>query len=267
MKVLILAQDEVLRLFSTRRGLISLFGFCLVWVVVLIYGILPVVRFLNGAAESGLLDVILPRIGVDTLQLWPSPELSVYWFVSLSLLPILSLLISADQTASDRARGTLRYLVMRSNRLEIFFGRFFGQLFIMLSVVFATLVSVLVVIAFNSAEQLQLALLSVPAIIVNLVLVLAPFIALMAMVSVIAKSARQATMFAVILWILASLILFLLNSNFPNVSVLQWALPGSQISDLYLLAEWDTLALAPIPLIHTLVLLAIGAFIMKRRDL
>ncbi len=233
----------------------------------LVYGILPLVRFLNGAAESGLLDFLLPRIGVETLQLWPSPELSVYWFITLGLLPFLSLLISADQTASDRARGTLRYLVMRTNRLEIFFGRFLGQMFIMLSVVLATLATVLFTIALNSADQLPQALRSAPAIIVNLLLVLAPFIALMAMVSVIAKSARQATLFAVILWILASLLRFVLTLNFPEVTLLQWILPGSQIRELYFLAEWDALALAPVPLIHTLVLLSIGALIMRRRDL
>lgn len=267
MKVLILAQDEVLRLFSTRRGLISLFGFCLIWMGVLVYGIMPAARFLVGATESGLADVILPRIGIQALQLWPAPELAVYWFVSLSLLPALALLTSADQTASDRARGTLRYLVMRSSRLQIFFGRFLGQLFIMMSVVLATLASVLIVIGLNSAEQLSQALLSVPAIIVNLIVVLAPFIALMAMVSVVAKSARQATIFAVILWILASVLLNFLTSTFPDVLLLQWSLPGSQIRDLYWLSEWDTLTLAPIPLIHTLVLLTVGAFIMKRRDL
>lgn len=267
MKVLVLAQDEVLRLFSTRRGIISIVGYCLIWIGVLIYGIMPAAQFINGAVDSGLAEILLPKVGMQALRLWPTPELAVYWMFSLTLLPFLTLLNSADQTASDRVRGTLRYLVMRASRLEIFFGRFLGQLFIALCVVLVSYASVVIVVVLNSADQLPQALSRSPVIVVNMMLVLAPFIALMAMVSVIAKSARQATLFALIIWILGSLIVGYLGSKFPDITLLSWILPGSQIKNLFLLAEWDTLKFASIPLIHTLVLLAIGALLMRQRDL
>lgn len=267
MKLIVIAMDEVLRLFSTRRGLLSLTGFCLIWLFVLIYGVMPAARFFSGASESGLAELLLPEFGLSGWQHWPAPELSVYWMVSLYLLPFLSIMTAADQTASDRARGTLRYLVLRCSRLEIFFGRYIGQLLILLLVVLVTLISVLVVVAMNSTDKLPGAVASIPVIVVNLMLVLAPYIALMALVSVLASTARQATMYAVIIWLAVSFLVSYLQSVLPQVSLLDWALPGSQIGQLRTLTDWQTLTLAPIPIVHTVVLLLVGSVIMRKRDL
>ena len=48
----------------------------------------------------------------------------------------------------------------------------------------------------------------------------------MAVVSVLAKSARQATMYAVIAWILVSITIGVVQSRFGAVPVLDWVLPG-----------------------------------------
>ena len=267
MKILVLAMDEVLRLFSTKRGLLSLIGFGLIWAVVLMYGVLPAARFVTGASQSGLMDFLMEQFNLDATELWPTPELTVYWITCLYLLPALSILTSADQTASDRARGTLRYLVLRCGRLEIFFGRYLGQLVIMLGVVLITLGSVLAIIAFNSSGLMPESLASAPSIIVSLMLLLAPYIALMALVSVLARSARQATLYATIIYISLWLLVGYLKASFPDAAWLDWTLPGSQISELVWLSGWDTLSLAPIPIAHTLLFLALGAVFMKQRDL
>lgn len=266
MKILVLAIDEVLRLLSTKRGLLSLLGFCLIWAAVLNYGILPAAKLVGGASESGLLQLLMEQFRLDATELWPTPELNVYWISCLYLLPFLAILTSADQTASDRNRGTLRYLVLRCGRLEIFFGRYVGQLFILLGVVLITLGSVLAITALNSANSLPESLASAPAIIVNLMLLLAPYIALMAVVSVLARTARQATLYAVIIWIAVSLLVSYLRAWFPDNNLLDWALPGSQVSELRWLSGWDTMALAPIPIVHTLFFLTVGAVLMQRRD-
>ena len=266
MKLPVLAIDEVQRLFSTRRGLLSLLGFCLIWAAVLMYAVLPASRFFKGASESGLLELLSPG-GLAVFQAWPVPEMAVYWLFSLYMLPFLSIVTAADQTASDRSRGTLRYLVLRCSRLQIFFGRYIGQVIIVLLVILATLASVLGIVAFRSIDQLPQALADSPVIIVNLILVLAPYIALMALVSILARSARQATIFALIIWLAVSFLVSYLKAYFPDLHLLEWVLPGSQISDLILLSNWQTLALAPVPIVHTFVLLCIGAVVMKRRDL
>jgi len=267
MKALLLARDEVLRLLSTRRGLLSLVGFSLIWTAVLAYGVIPAAKLFSGASQAGLVDLLASGFGLVALQSWPTPELAVYWIISLYLLPFLAILTAADQTASDRARGTLRFLVLRCNRLEIFFGRYLGQVFILLLVVLVTLFSVLVVIALNSPELLAESLAASPIIIVNLLLLLLPYIALMALVSILASTARQATLYAVILWLAVSLLANYLKYALPQLAIFDWVLPGSQVRQLISLSDWNTLTLAPIPLLHSLVLLVAGAFVMRQRDL
>lgn len=267
MRILVLAQDEVMRLFSTRRGLVALFGFLLIWVAVLYYGILPAAALLQDAAQSGILEFLFPRLGLQAWENWPAPELAVYWVATLYLLPFFALIASADQTASDRSRGTLRYLVLRCSRVEIFLGRFLGQCIIMFLVVAATLSTVLVVVAVYNPDKLAATLAKVPMIVFNLELVLAPYVALMALVSVLAKSARQATLYAFILWITVSLLVGYLQAKFGPLALLDWALPGSQISQLLRLTNWETLNFAAIPAVHTLIFLGIGAILMRQKDL
>ena len=267
MKILVLAIDEVLRLLSTRRGLLSLAGFALLWTAVLYYGVMPAARLFTGATDSGLADMILPEMGLVGWQQWPTPELAVYWVISLYLLPFLAILTAADQTASDRSRGTLRFLVLRCARLEIFLGRYLGQMLILLLVVLITLGTVLLIVTVNSTQQLPAAILSSPIIVVNLMLVLAPYIALMALVSILARSARQATLFAMIIWLAVSLLVSYLKAVLPDLPLLDWALPGSQVNQLLPLHDWKTLAFAPIPIVHTLLLLGAGVFVMRQRDL
>ncbi|MBX2882938.1 MAG: ABC transporter permease [Granulosicoccus sp.] len=266
-RVWLLAVDEVMRLLSTRRGLLSLLGFALLWVAVMYYGILPAASWFSGASETGLSDLILPRFGLEAWQKWPAPELAVYWIVCLYLLPFLAVLTAADQTASDRSRGTLRYLSLRSSRLQIYMGRFLGQCIILTLVVLLSLASVIVIVAFNTPEKIQAVFASSPMIITNLVLLLLPYIALMALVSAMARSARQATLYAMILWIGVSLLVAFIQSRFGGLAVLDWVLPGSQVKQLVQLSDWQSLSLAPIPLVHTTVLLIVGGFIMQWRDL
>ncbi len=267
MRMIALAQDEILRLLSTHRGLFSLLGFALIWAGVLNYGILPASAFFVGANESGLSELLLPRLGLSAWQAWPAPELAVYWVVSLYLLPLMALLTSADQTASDRSRGTLRYLVLRCSRLEIFFGRFLGQCVIMTLLILVTLGTVLMVIAGNSGEYLAASLGRAPVILVNLTLLVLPYIALMAWVSVMARSARQATLYAMVIWLSVSLLVSYLQARFGPLALLDWVLPGSQVSQLLRLSDWQTLDYALIPILHTVVLLLIGGSLMWRRDL
>lgn len=257
----------MLRLLSTRRGLLSLLGFALIWAAILAYGIVPAARLFSATSEASLVHLLADSFGVVAFRNWPTPELAVYWIVCLYLLPFLAILTAADQTASDRARGTLRYLVLRCNRLEIFFGRFLGQVCILSLVVLVTLLSVLLVIGIHSPQLLAESLAASPVVVVNLLLLLLPYIALMALVSILASTARQATLYAVILWLVVSLASNYLKHKLPQLSALDWVLPGSQVRELVSLASWDTLTLAPIPLVHTFVLLVVGAILMQRRDL
>jgi len=161
----------------------------------------------------------------------------------------------------------MRFLVLRTSRTNIFFGRFIGQYLIQLFFVLVTLATVLGLVAYKSPEKLAVAIAEAPVVIVNLALVLLSYVALMALVSVLVKSARRATMLAIVGWIVLWFIIRYVQNNFGPIPLLDWVLPGSQLSTLLRLGSWDTLALAPIPIAQTLILLGLGWFAIRRCDL
>ena len=267
MTSLVVARDELARLFATRRGWLSIVAFTLLWALLLVYVVVPVTRLLADSAESGLLEIVLGPLGLAALGDWPSPQLAVYWLVALYLLPPFVILVAADQSASDLGRGTLRFHALRASRPALFLGRFAGQCFVQLCLVLATLGSVLVAIAVQSPERLPDSLAAAPHVVLNLLVTLLPWVALMALCSALARSPRQATTYAVIAWIVVSLALGLARDAFGPVGAFDHVMPGSEVSSLRALGDPATLALVPAPLLQTLVLLALGLIVFGRRDL
>ncbi len=265
--VFLIAKFELVRLLSTRRGLVSIVAFAMVWLVLLYYVIFRASRVLAQDGGSGLVSAVLDWLGMERLTAWAVPELAVYWFFGLMLLPLFCISLTADQTASDRSRGTLRYLVLRSTRWQIFFGRYLGQLLVLLLFILISIVTTLPVVLYRDAGGLPDWLALMPAILVNLMIVLLPYTALMALVSVLAKSARQATLYAIILWIAVWFISGLLMNYFPGLSFLDWVMPSSQIPLLLRSVGWDALQFAHIPILQSLLLLVAGWWLMQRRDL
>lgn len=264
--IVIIARYELARLFLTKRGLLSLTAFALVWALVLRYAIYGAAQFFTADAPGGIIVSFFNSGIINNLLSWQIPELAVFWVVTLYLLPIFSVLLSADQTASDRARGTLRLLHLRASRDGIFLGRFLGQILILTVLIILALASTLALVWLRSSSLLMPGLELASVLLVNLVLVLLPYTALMAWVSSMARSARQATLYAVIIWILFSIVTRWLSVQFPGFWLLDRVLPGAQIPALLQLSGWNTLSLAAIPLIQTLILLALGRTMMQRSD-
>ena len=96
----------------------------------------------------------------------------------------------------------------------------------MLGMVIVTLGSVLVVAALNSPERWPAVVPLIGPVVLNQFVVLLPYVALMACMSVLARSARQATIYAVIAWILVSLASGLVQDRFGPLPWIDWLLPG-----------------------------------------
>ena len=250
----------------TRRGLLSLLAFALVWFLILRYAIYGAAQFFMADAPGGLIVSFFNSAIINNLMSWQIPELAVFWVISLYLLPIFCIALTADQTASDKARGTLRLLHLRASRDGIFFGRFIGQMLILLMLILLALFTTLVLVLFRNEALLMPALRLSLILLVNLLLVLLPYTALMAWVSSMARSARQATLFAIIIWIICSIATGWLASRFPGIWGLDKVLPGAQVSGLLQLSGWSTLSLAYLPVIQTVVLLFLGRWMMQRSD-
>ena len=266
-RVPILAAGELRRFLASRRGPVSLLAFALFWYAVLVWAVRPAGLFADGAGGGGAGALLDRMLGFDPLSSWAAPQLAAWWAVALYVLPAVAVFASADQIASDRARGTLRYLVMRASRTEILLGRFLGQALLMAGVVLVTAASVLVLVAIDRPDALGPATRSLPASVLALWLTLLPWIALMALVSALSATPGQATRYALILWVALSLLSGWLSRRFGERGWVEHLMPGSGVSAMLGRGAETALAPASIGLVHTAVFLGLAALVMTRRDL
>ena len=179
---------------------------------------------------------------------------------------MLSITLAADQTCSDRERGTLRFIVVRSSRDSVFFGRFAGILVIQALLISASALSTLALVLYRDAALFSSALPDL-LVTVNLILTVLPFTAMLAALSAKVKSARQATVWAILIWTFLAGIISGFAYYLPTLTFLKLLVPGYQLSDLAELSGWQTQQLAYVPLLQSLILLALGRWIMARQAL
>lgn len=258
---------ELKKLLASRKGWLYLMTFAVVWGFILFYPIRSVADFLGDQQNKMIGAGFLELLGFGSLLDWKIPELGVYWHFALIIFPLLTISISADQTCSGRERGTLRFLCLRVSRDSVFFGRFAGMMLIQLLLIFGSLSGAVILALYRDINLMPEAFNSALAILVNLFIVLLPFTAMMAALSARVKSARQATIWAILIWVFMAGLINLLSSYLPILENLRILVPGYQVSALSKLTEWDTLQLAFIPILQTTVLLSMGRWIMQRQSL
>lgn len=263
----LICQFELKRGFATRKGLLSLVTFAVVWYFILLYPLRFAAELL--AQENGLKQnfSFLDFIGFGSLQNWPVPEFAVFWHFALIIFPILSITVAADQTCSDRERGTFRFMVLRCSRDSLFFGRFSGAMAIQTLLISATALTTFLLALYRNASLFSLAIPSFLVILVNLILAILPFTAMMAALSAKVKSPRQATIWAILIWTFLAGIINGFASYLPALSLFKVLIPGYQLTGLAQLSGWDTLQLAYIPLFQSVILLFLGRWIMARQAL
>ncbi|MCW3172393.1 ABC transporter permease [Shewanella subflava] len=262
-----LAKFELSKRFSSRSGIIALIAFILVWSVILIYPIKEAANIIMEPSFKEFIAAVFGPTTLDKLFNWQVSEFAMFWVAALYLFPMFSIFISADQFSSDKQRGTLRFISLRVSRNSLFFGRFVGQIFIQGCLILITLIATTLLVMNRDTGLLMPAVNTALIIFANLLIVVLPYIATMALLSLIANSARQASIFAIILWIIVSIIITLVNVKFSGFEILRYLLPGSQLSSMVNTQGLAAFAYAPIPLIQTAVILIIGRIVMQRSAL
>ena len=263
----LISQFELIRLFFTIRGIVSVIAFAMVWYFILKYPILQAANFIAIPGFKESVGEIFGQVGLENVLEWPVAEFAVFWVFSLYLMPLFTLFITSDQTSSDRSRGTMRFLTLRTSRDSIYFGRFLGQVLIQMLLLSAVMLATFAMTIWNNHEQWQLALYTGFIMAVNLFIVILPFTALMALCSAIARSSRLATMIAFIgVGAMLALIGYLYY-KWPVLEPLKYLIPGLQIGDLIQSNHWATLQHAWLPLIQAIVLLFLGRTVIQRSAL
>lgn len=263
----LITRFELHRLFASPRGWFALSAFVIIWYVLLRY---PIFQASAGMQDPEILRIfsgIFGMAGMYNILNWPLPELSAYWVMCVGLLPMCTLFFAADQTSSDRSRGTLRFLMLRTSRDSVFFGRFLGQMLIQSILISLSIAATLAMAWWRlgslSAAALEAALIMV----INLVVIIAPFTALMAMCSALVKSSRMAISLAVVGCGVVLGVLGWVAWYLPMVREFMAFVPGAQISQVLSQAGWSTLQSSGLPLAQTAVFLLIGRQIMQGKSL
>ena len=127
-----------------------------------------------------------------------------------------------------------------------------------------TLLSTFIVAVYNNPEALMASIQCVLLISTNLLFVLLPFTAMMALLSAAVRSPLLAIILAVLVWTLVSFALTSISQHWPIFEFLTYLIPGVHLDNLTELQPSETLSLAYIPALQTLVLLVIGRFVMAR---
>ncbi len=259
------SRFELQRLFMTPRGWFALAAFTTIWYFLLRYPIYQASVQLQDPEIQQMLSGILGMVGMYNLLNWSLPELSVYWGLTVLLMPLAVLFSAADQTCSDRSRGTLRFLTLRSSRDSIFFGRFIGQMLVQALLIGLSLLATLALAAWRLGDLPVSALNAALVIWLNLLIVLMPFTALMALCSAVVRSSRLAISLAIVsMGVLAGLLGYLVW-HFPALRGVLEYLPGAQLPVLLGAQGWDTLKHCGLPLLQALLLLIAGRFVMQEK--
>ncbi|WP_064664061.1 ABC transporter permease [Pseudoalteromonas sp. MQS005] len=261
-----IAGFELVRMFLTKRGLIALAAFALVWLVILRYPIGQAVGIISSPDFEQIARDISGSIGLNKLLDWPEAEFAMYWLIALYSFPVFSLFICSDQTVGDRERGTLRFLSLRSTRFEILFGRFLGQLAVLTCLVGITLVATLAVLGFRDPSLLAGGVGRAVSIFLILIVTFAPFVALMSLINTFASSSRLSIVLAILYFTAGGIIVGLLEWQIPALSVLDYLFPGVQI-ELLARQNLPLLSALAIPLVQTAVLLVVAQRVFARSSL
>ncbi|MDX1678550.1 ABC transporter permease subunit, partial [Arsukibacterium sp.] len=231
------------------------------------YAIAPASDILQEPNFQKSLTAAFGMLGLHQLLNWPAPELTLYWMLSLVLLPLFSLVFTANQLSGDAARGTLRFISLRSSRTAIVLGRFCGQLLVQLCLILLSLTATLIISTVRQGSISWQAIEAALLISCHLVIVLMPFTALMTVFSAWARSSRLALSLAIVtLGVVFGLLSWLIYHQ-PDAAFLLEYMPGAQIWQLMPAQGWQSLQLAALPLAQTAVLLLIAQQILSRRAL
>lgn len=260
-----IAALELRRAFTTRRGITVMVAFALIWGLLLRYGVVGASQWLSTGGNA--IGSMFNSTTLRALLNWQVAEFAVFWVVSLYLFPMFCLVLAADQTSTDRSRGTLRLLTLHTTRGSVFIGRFLGLLLIQLLLLLLVITATLILVVIRDSSLTQIAVETAVMVFINLALLISAYTAAMALISVFASSARQATTWAVIVWIAVGLLIFWAGRYIPQADLLSWILPGAHIKYLLQQNGWQTLQIAYVPLLQTAGLLAAGLIAMRARDL
>ena len=260
----------ILALFDLRhsllrlKGLVFLIPFLLFW-----YGILKLLlekgaTVLVSTESLLILSWILNPDIARTLLILHPPSISVFFLVTLATAPGFALLAANDQVAGDAGSKSLRYLMTRCTRTEIFLARFAGSYGLM--AIGIAIIGTLAILISLVNDQHPPARILAYGLQVNLLILayLLPLVAYMSAISALMSSALASLLAGAFIYVLLVVLNAYLNHYLPvDISLL----PGGMKDYLLTMNSADIiLALAGF-LAYTAIFSVLGWWLFRRRNI
>ncbi len=262
-----ICQFELTRLFLTKRGGILLLAFAIIWFMIFKYPILEASNILSNSSFGENVSAFSQQLNLQHLIEWNYGELAIYWLFAVFAFPISAVLMSSDQIASDANRGTLRFILLRSSRNQLLFGRFLGQLLILISLISMTLLTAFIMGITRDSSLAVGALDDAFFVGLNLLVISMPFIAVTSLLNIVLKSSKLSiVMIIIVLPIFHGLISYLSYFH-QSLEHLLLILPGIQLIDSVQMPHIELSATTMVPLIQTVIYLTAAQFLLARRAL
>lgn len=262
----LISQFELTRLFLTKRGAILLAAFAIVWFLILKYPVSYSVSILGNESFGENITVFSSQLNLDYLLQWAYSEVAVYWLFGIFIFPFIAVLMTSDQTASDASRGTIRFLLLRTSRNQLLFGRFIGQLIIMMILIGLTMTAAFAMGIYREPSNIFTAIPQLMLVATNLILVCLPFIALMALFNSWIQSSKLSVVFTIIILPIVTGIISYISSYVSPVEYILFALPGVQLTDTVQMANFQLSSII-IPLAQTAAYLGLAQTVLARKAL
>ena len=252
LRIKLFCRQQIEMAVRTRRGLIALLSFSLIWFL-----------SLTGLVAAAKGAIVFEAIGFGA---WPTLPSFVYWCGGLIAFSLMPLILTADLFVSDGQRRTLRLYVLRRTRVEILLGRFIGQ--VILLAIYAALGSICAWgyflwenAVFPLGYRHLIGLCALHFWSMGL-----PVIGCVSFFSIGASSPRRAMMSVIALWSAVTLLRFNLFYDTPLFDAFAYVIPGHQLPLLFDKTATQTLPYLAIPLLQSIVFLGISIFRFRRRD-
>ena len=276
--IAVIARFEIERHLRSRHAIVAgiiLFGFCAFGAYQLAdfadqidsvgRELGPVLGLITGMIES---ITGLPAVAIGGLLDDHPPVLVALFGLVMTLMPLLSLVLAYDQTATDIETRHVRYLLFRTDRMSIYLGKALGALAIIGAAVGLVLVVVggFLAVRSDSLQGVQ-GVVYLTRIWVTAVGYAIPSVAMLALMSALVGRARRTLGFTVLFWFAvktAAGLLGLANEEFHKLNYLY---PTAGSYDLMLDAPKDMSGTVLYLLCFTIVAGGLGAWRFRTRDL
>lgn len=258
MQLLLFTNQEISRLFRTKRGLVVLALFVILWTLIMLGPI-------KWIAEKSMM---LPTgaVPLEAVSNWSSLAMAAVWSIGLFSFPLVPFLLCTDLFVSDLQRGTVRFLLLRATRVDFVVGRFLGQTINLTVLVYIGMTITL--FCFNywgivePIEQLTTFLICGA----NFLILCLPMLGMVALFSTFATKPLRVMLWCVLFWSTSSIAIWCAPNPYGIMDWISYLIPGHQIDELIQLRGLDTFQLAPVALGQTLIFLALTLQRIRGRD-